>query len=122
MSNKPRLYRAFLNSVNGLKACFVSEAAFRQELMLSLIAMPLGAWLGADWGEKFALVVVWILVLITELFNTAVERTVDLVSPGPNNLARDAKDIASTAVFIALIFAFATWIVLLGGQLLAVFS
>lgn len=119
MRNTPRLYRAFFNSVNGLKACFVSEAAFRQELMLSLIAMPLGAWLGADWGEKFALVVVWILVLATELFNTAVERIVDLVSPEPNELAREAKDIASTAVFIALIFAFGTWIVLLGDQVWA---
>jgi diacylglycerol kinase (ATP) len=98
-----RLYRAFIWSMSGLKAAFVHEAAFRQELMLSAVLVPLAFYLGETGVEKALLLGSLLLVLIVELLNSAVEATVDRIGVEEHDLAGRAKDIASAAVFLSLV-------------------
>jgi diacylglycerol kinase (ATP) len=108
-----RIAGAFFNSVEGFKAAWREEHAFRQELALvipaSVVALllPLGAF------QKLVLIAVLVLVLIVELINSAIEAVVDRVSLERHPLSKQAKDIGSAAVFLALTLAAATWAVIL---------
>lgn len=104
-----RLVNAFGYSVEGFKAAFKHEDAFRQEVFLSLILVPLGLYLGKTGVEKALLVTVILLVLIVELFNSAIEAAVDHTSLERHLLAKRAKDIGSAAVFVALAIAVIVW-------------
>ncbi|HNZ56206.1 MAG TPA: diacylglycerol kinase [Methylophilaceae bacterium] len=104
-----RLVNAFGYSVEGFKAAFKHEDAFRQEVFLSLILVPLGLYLGKTGAEKALLVTVILLVLIVELFNSAIEAAVDHTSLERHLLAKRAKDIGSAAVFVALAVAVIVW-------------
>lgn len=104
-----RLVNAFGYSVEGFKAAFKHEDAFRQEVFLSLILVPLGLYLGNTGVEKALLVAVILLVLIVELFNSAIEAAVDHTSLERHLLAKRAKDIGSAAVFVALAIAVIVW-------------
>ena len=104
-----RLANAFGYSVEGFKAAFKHEDAFRQEVFLSLILVPLGLYLGKTGVEKALLVTVILLVLIVELFNSAIEAAVDHTSLERHLLAKRAKDIGSAAVFVALAIAVIVW-------------
>ena len=104
-----RLVNAFGYSVEGFKAAFKHEDAFRQEVFLSLILVPLGLYLGKTGAEKALLVTVILLVLIVELFNSAIEAAVDHTSLERHPLAKRAKDIGSAAVFVALAIAVIVW-------------
>lgn len=104
-----RLANAFGYSVEGFKAAFKHEDAFRQEVFLSLILVPLGLYLGNTGVEKALLVAVILLVLIVELFNSAIEAAVDHTSLERHLLAKRAKDIGSAAVFVALVIAVIVW-------------
>ena len=72
-----RLFRAFGYSFQGLRAAFAHEAAFRQEVILSLVLIPLGLWLGATGLERALLTGSVILVMIVELLNSGIEAVVD---------------------------------------------
>ncbi|NOS98939.1 MAG: diacylglycerol kinase [Methylotenera sp.] len=110
-----RLINAFGYSVDGFKAAFKHEDAFRQELYLSIVLVPLGLYLGKTGVEKAMLVAVVLLVLIVELFNSAIEAAVDHTSLAQHRLAKRAKDIASAAVIVALTIVVSVWgLVLLG--------
>ncbi|MEQ1488235.1 MAG: diacylglycerol kinase [Methylotenera sp.] len=110
-----RLINAFGYSVDGFKAAFKHEDAFRQELYLSIVLVPLGLYLGKTGVEKAMLVAVVLLVLIVELFNSAIEAAVDHTSLEQHRLAKRAKDIASAAVIVALTIVVSVWgLVLLG--------
>jgi len=93
-----RLMNAAGYSLSGLAAAARHEDAFRQELVLSAILVPLGLWLGHGGVERALLVGSVLLVLIVELLNSAVEATVDRVSLEDHSLAKRAKDIGSAAV------------------------
>ncbi len=108
-----RIVRAFGYSFQGLRACYRHEAAFRQELMVALVIVPLGLWLGADGVERALLVGSWLLVLIVELLNSALEATVDRFGPEQHTLAGRAKDIASAAVFMSISLAVLVWALVL---------
>lgn len=108
-----RIARAFGYSFKGLRACYRHEAAFRQELMSALVIIPLGLWLGADGVERALLVGSWLLVMIVELLNSALEATVDRFGPEQHTLAGRAKDIASAAVFMSISLAILVWALLL---------
>ena len=111
-----RLVNAFSYSMAGLRSCFRHEEAFRQEVFASVIAIPLGLWLGDDGVERALLVGSWLIVPIVELLNSAVEANVDRVGLEHHELSRRAKDIASAAVFLSLVFAAVVWsLVLLPG-------
>ena len=111
----PRLINAFGYSVAGFKAAFKNEDAFRQELFLAAVLVPLGLYLGKTGVEKALLVSVVLLVLIVELFNSALEAAVDHTSIDVHPLAKRAKDIASASVIVALAIVIGVWALVLFG-------
>lgn len=108
-----RLFRAFGNSLKGFRGAFREEAAFRQELALAVVVVPLGVWLGRTGVERALLVAPMILVLIVELLNSAIEATVDRVGLERHPLSGLAKDIGSAAVLLSLLLLAATWLLVL---------
>jgi diacylglycerol kinase (ATP) len=104
-----RLISATGYSWAGLRAAFVHEAAFRQEAALTLVLVPLGIWLGESGLEKAVLVASWLLVLLVELLNSAIEAVVDRIGDEMHPLAGRAKDIGSAAVLLALLNAAIVW-------------
>ncbi len=110
-----RVWRAFFYSMAGLSAALKHEHAFRQEVMLALVLIPLAFFLPASSIGKALMIGAVLLVLIVELLNSAVEAVVDRVSIENHPLAKRAKDIGSAAVFIALVNVAVVWgLVLLG--------
>ena len=85
------------------------EDAFRQELILAAVLVPVAFWIGAGAVQKALLVGSVLLVLIVELLNSAVEATVDRISFENHRLAKRAKDIGSAAVMVALLNAAIIW-------------
>ncbi|MBM2829262.1 MAG: diacylglycerol kinase [Gammaproteobacteria bacterium] len=108
-----RLIRAFCYSFKGLKAAFINEAAFRLEVILSIILIPLGIWLGENGVERALLAGVILLVMIVELINSGIEAVVDRISGEHHELSGRAKDVGSAAVLIALINVAAVWLLVL---------
>lgn len=111
-----RVLRAFGASLTGLVGAFREEAAFRQELALALIVIPLGLWLGHSGIERALLVAPMLLVLVVELLNSAIEATVDRISFEHHALAGLAKDIGSAAVFMSFVLLVAVWLLVLLGR------
>lgn len=97
-------------SWQGLVAAFRHEAAFRQELAVIAMALPIGLWAADTPSQRVLLVVALSLVLIVELINSAIEATVDLWGEAHHELAGRAKDIGSAAVFVAILSATTVWI------------
>lgn len=108
-----RVIMAGYYSYNGVVAAFKSEAAFRQELVLSIILIPLALWLDVAKLEKIAMIVTVLLVLIIELLNSAIESVVDRVGLEHHELAGRAKDMGSAAVLLGIL----VWAVVWGGVL-----
>ncbi len=105
-----RLLKATVNSWHGLIACARSEAAFREELVLLAVGIPLAFILTGDVGERFALIGVLFFMLIVELLNTAIEKLADRVTAETDPLIKRAKDMGSAAIFLSLLAAGALWI------------
>ena len=108
-----RIIKAFGYSLKGFCAAWQYEAAFRQELALCIVMLPLGLWLGHTAVERAILVGVVLMVPVVELLNTAVEAVVDRVGPEHHELAGRAKDIGSAAVFLSLVNVIVIWGVIL---------
>jgi len=108
-----RVINATRYSLEGLAAAARHEDAFRQELILAALMVPLGLWLGADGVERALLVGSVLMVLVVELLNSAVEATVDRVSLEDHQLAKRAKDIGSAAVMMSLVTVGVVWLLVL---------
>ncbi len=108
-----RLINATGYSKDGLAAAWKHEAAFREEVMLAAIMVPLGLWLGRSGIEQALLVGTVLLVLIVELLNSAIEAVVDRVSDERHELSKRAKDIGSAAVLLTLALTAAVWALIL---------
>jgi diacylglycerol kinase (ATP) len=93
----------------GLKATYKHEEAFRQEVLLLVIATPLALWLGETGIEKALLIGSVLLLMIVELLNSAVEAVVDRFGGEIHELSGRAKDMGSAAVFIAMINTALVW-------------
>jgi diacylglycerol kinase (ATP) len=104
-----RLIHAAGYSWAGLRAAFRHEEAFRQEVLASLVLVPLALWLGETGFDKALLLSVWILVLLMELLNSAIEAVVDRIGDEHHELAGRAKDIGSAVVLVALVNAAVVW-------------
>jgi diacylglycerol kinase (ATP) len=113
-----RAFRAAINSWNGLIYAFKEESAFRQELALSLILIPLAIYLPVSPIEKILLIASVILVLIIELLNSSVEAAIDRISFEVHDLSKRAKDFGSAAVMLALILCGLTWVIILSEHYL----
>jgi diacylglycerol kinase (ATP) len=98
-----RVLRACLYTRDGLVATFKSEAAFRQELALAVVLIPLACYLAPDKPSRALMVSSVMLVLIVELMNSALEAVVNRFGPEWNAYSKLAKDGGSAAVFVALI-------------------
>ena len=115
LSGLRRLVLAFVNSWKGFKGAFRFEAAFRQEVALAVVLLPLGAWLGKGPIEKALLISSVLLVLIVELLNTGIETVVDRIGLERHDLSGLAKDVGSTAVLLSFAVLAVIWgFVLLG--------
>ncbi|AMN46686.1 diacylglycerol kinase [Steroidobacter denitrificans] len=110
-----RLRLAFINSWQGFKGAFRFEAAFRQEVALALVLIPLGAWLGSTPVEKALLIAAVLLVLIVELLNTGIETVVDRIGLERHELSGLAKDVGSMAVLLSFAVLMVIWGFLLLG-------
>src|ERR1700741_5211907 len=111
-----RVMPALGASANGLVGAFRSEAAFRQELALAAIVIPLGLWFGHGGVERALLIAPMLLILIVDLVNSAIEATVDRIGFERHALAGLAKDIGSAAVFVSFVLLTAVWLLVLLGR------
>jgi len=100
-------------SLQGLKSAVKNEAAFRHELLLGIVVIPLAFWLADDKIELVLMLASYLIVLITELLNSAVECVVDRIGTEHHELSGRAKDQGSAAVFVALVNFVVTWFALL---------
>ena len=112
-----RLWLATLNSLRGLKHCYHSEAAFRQEVWAALVLVPAALWLGQTAVERTLLAGSVLVVMIVELINTGIEVVVDRISPERHHLSGFAKDLGSSAVLLTLLLAGLTWAFVLSDRL-----
>ncbi len=111
-----RIIRACGASSRGLAGAFRDEAAFRQELALAVLVIPLGLWLGRSGTERALLVAPVLLVLVVELLNSAIEATVDRIGLERHALAGLAKDLGSAAVLMSFVLLGAVWLIVLLGR------
>jgi diacylglycerol kinase (ATP) len=108
-----RVVNAARYSADGLRAAWTHEDAFRQEVLLAAVMIPLALWLPVAFVEKLLLVGSVVLVLIVELLNTGIEAAIDRDSLRIDPLAKRAKDLGSAAVLLALVLAGGVWVAVL---------
>lgn len=113
--NFSRLLSATRYSIAGLKMAWRYEQAFRQELAVFVVVVPVGLWVGKNGIERALLIGSWMLVLIVELLNTAVEAAIDRIGPERHELAGRAKDLGSAGVFCSIALAAIVWLFILFG-------
>ncbi|MCW8195481.1 diacylglycerol kinase [Proteobacteria bacterium 005FR1] len=104
-----RLNNATRFSMQGFRAAWEGEAAFRFEVILASVMLPVAILIDVSSLERIALVSTVLLVLIVELLNSAIEAAIDRVGSEPHPLSGRAKDLGSAAVFVALLLTFFTW-------------
>ena len=104
-----RLWNALGYSRDGIKAAWQNEAAFREEILLAAIAIPLAVFLGKTGVDRALLIGSIILILIVEILNSAIEAVVDKASPEKHELAKRAKDMGSAAVLLSLLLCIGIW-------------
>lgn len=108
-----RILPAMGYAIDGLKAAWKHEHAFRQELVFVVIGTVAALMLSVSSFQKLFLIAVLVLVLIVELFNSAIEAIVDRVSLDRHPLSKNAKDMGSAAVMLSIFLAVASWTVVL---------
>ncbi|MDD2721722.1 MAG: diacylglycerol kinase [Gallionella sp.] len=108
-----RVWNAMMYSLDGLSAAFRHEDAFRQEVLLSMLLMPIALLVNVSPLGKALMIASVLLVLIVELLNSAVEAAVDHTSLADHQLAKRAKDIGSAAVLLSLVNVVSVWFITL---------
>ena len=110
-----RVWNAFRYSMDGLRSAYRSEEAFRQEVWLAVILVPLSFFMPVSGVERAVMIASVLIVLIVELINSGIEAVVDRISPEKHPLSKQAKDVGSAAVLLALINVAAVWGLILFG-------
>jgi diacylglycerol kinase (ATP) len=110
-----RLLNAIVYSLYGFRSAYRHEDAFRQEVLLAVVLIPLAVISPAGGAGKALMIFSVLLVLIVELLNSAIEAAVDRISLDHHRLAKRAKDIGSAAVFLSLVNVAAVWVLVLLG-------
>lgn len=113
--NPLRIVRAARYTARGFRQALVHDTSFRQEFVAMLFLAPIGVWLGDNGVERALLILPLLLVLLVELLNGAVETVVDRIGMDHNELSGRAKDLASAAVFVALLSVLVVWGLVLMG-------
>jgi diacylglycerol kinase (ATP) len=114
-----RILNATGYSMAGLRAAYLGESAFRQEVWLCVLLVPAAFWLGEDWVQTALLAASAGLVLVVELLNSGIEAVVDRISYDHHDLSKRAKDIASAAVFLSLVICGGIWAAALWHRFIA---
>ena len=109
---KPLVY-ATRCSVAGLRAALRHQRAFRQEVLVLLLIIAAGLWFGKNGIERALLIGSWLLVIVVEIINSAIETVVDRAGLERNELSGRAKDLGSAAVFLAIVLAALVWLFVL---------
>ncbi|WP_028994288.1 diacylglycerol kinase [Azonexus hydrophilus] len=104
-----RLFNALGYSRDGLTAAWKNEAAFREEVLLAIVAIPLAIFLGETGVDRALMIGSVLLILIVEILNSGLEAVVDKASPEKHELAKRAKDMGSAAVLLSLVNAATVW-------------
>jgi diacylglycerol kinase (ATP) len=112
-----RLLRAVVNSWNGLGFALRSEAAFRQELAVLVLAVPLAFVVAEEAWKRLALIGALMLLLVVELLNTAIEKLSDRVNLAIDPQIGRVKDMGSAAVGLTLLIAGAVWLLALADRI-----
>lgn len=105
-----RILKAFGYSVQGLRMAFRHETAFRQEVLLGVIFIPLALFVAEGPVERSLLIGLTMLVMIVELLNSAIEALVDRIGAEHHELSGRAKDMGSAAVLLTLAVWTYTWV------------
>jgi len=113
-----RAWQAFLWSMQGLRATWEVESAFRLEVYLFAVLGPLGWWLGATPVEQVLLIGSCLLVMAMELMNSSMEAVIERYGAEHHELAGRAKDMGSAAVFVLMMNVILVWAVILGPRYL----
>lgn len=114
--NGSHLKKAFWNSMDGLKFALYREVSIRQEIaIITLLLVVIFGFTNYTMIEKIALTYVSCMVIVVELINTGIEKTVDRISDAPHPLSKAAKDLGSAAVLLSILLAACVWIVILVG-------
>jgi len=108
-----RVILAAKYSWQGLTTCYRKEAAFRQEMWLTIVLAPVAIWLGDNNLERAILLGSLFMILIVELLNTGIENTVDRFGGELHKLSGRAKDMGSAAVMLTLLMTSVIWLLLL---------
>lgn len=108
-----RILKAFGYTRDGLAAAFREDVAFRQEVYLSAVLVPLALYLTSDGVSRALLIGSVVLILLCELLNSAIEAIVDRIGPEIHPLSKKAKDVGSATVFVAFVNAAAVWALVL---------
>ncbi|MEP6886382.1 MAG: diacylglycerol kinase [Gammaproteobacteria bacterium] len=111
-----RLLRAFGYSFQGFRYAWAEEAAFRQEVTLSLLVIPVGLYLGRSGVERALLVSPMLLILLVEILNSAIEAVVDRSGSESHPLAGMAKDMGSAAVMLSFALLGTVWLLVLSDH------
>ncbi len=111
-----RLINAFGYSMAGFRAAYKNEDAFRQEVWMAVILLPLAVYLGNTALQTALMIACVLLVMIVELLNSSIEATVDRISLENHQLAKRAKDIGSAAVLLSLVNLLVVWGLLIFGR------
>ena len=110
-----RLLNALRYSCEGIKEAYRNEDAFRQEVILAAILLPIAFWVNVAAIGRAMMIGSVLLLLIVELLNSAIEATVDRISLDDHRLAKRAKDIGSAAVLITIVNLMVVWLLVLLG-------
>lgn len=114
-----RIIKAGGYSCKGIRAAWINEAAFRQEVIVTLVAIILSFFIDVSGLERILLVGSVVLVVILELVNSAIEVVVDRIGSEYHELSGRAKDMGSAAVLIAIILGLFIWVTILWGHFFA---
>ena len=113
-----RIFKATIWSLQGLRAAWLHESSFRLEVYMFLVLAPLAWWLVDDPIERVLMIGSCLLVLATELLNSAIEAVIERYGPEFHELAGRAKDMGSAAVFVLLVNVLLVWGLILADRYL----
>jgi len=108
---------SFRNAFLGIKTAMRTQTNLRVHIFIGCMVVIISILIKVSLYEFLILFLTILIVLVTEMFNTAIEFTIDLVSPEFNPIAKKVKDISAAAVLISAIFAIWIGIVVLGPKI-----
>jgi len=116
-----RIKFSFRNAISGIRTAFETQRNFRIHIAVGVLVLTFGIFFHISAEEFILLIIIILVVIISELFNTAFEFSVDLISPEYNQLAKKVKDIGAAAVLITTIFAVIVGIIIFAPKFILLF-